>query len=52
VDVEGDLLGVGTPVLVAEAVGVLSVVLGVEGVVAVADALVVDLVAAAGVLDL
>jgi len=46
VDVERHLLAVGAPVLVAEAVRVLSVSLGGEGVVAVGDGLLVDLVAA------
>jgi hypothetical protein len=52
VDVERDLLGVGAPVLVAEAVGVFAVVLGSEGVVAVGDGLLVGLVLAVGVGDL
>ena len=52
VDVEGDLLAVGTPVLVAKAVGVFAVHLGVEAVVAVGDGLFVDLVLANGVDDL
>lgn len=39
VDVEGDLLAVGTPVLITEAVGVLAVVLGLEGEIAVGDGL-------------
>jgi hypothetical protein len=44
VDIEGNLFAVGTPVLVAEAVGVLAVVLGLEGEVAGRDGLFVDLV--------
>lgn len=52
VDVEGDLLAVGAPVLVSEAVSVLAVVLRVEGEVAVGDTLVKGLVLALGVRDL
>lgn len=52
VDVEGDLLGVGDPVLVAEAVGVFAVVDGREGVIAVGNCPLVDLVLAYGVHDL
>lgn len=44
VDVEGDLLGVGAPVLVAEAVAELAVLTGGEGVVAGRDGLFVELV--------
>ena len=51
-DVEGDLLAVGAPVLVAETVHVLAVVLGVEGVVAVGHGLLHGLVLAEGVCDL
>lgn len=52
VDIEADLLGVGGPVLVAEAIGKCAVAGGVEGVVAGADGGLVDLVRAAGLLDL
>lgn len=52
VDVEGDLLAVGAPVLVAEAVGVFAVKLGGKGVVAVGDGLLVDFVLAGRVGDL
>lgn len=51
-DVEGDLLGVGAPVLVAEAVAKLAVLLGGEGVVASRDGLFVELVLVHGVEDL
>jgi hypothetical protein len=51
VDVEGDLLAVGAPVLVAEAVHELAVVLGREGVVAVRDGSGLELVAAVGSRD-
>lgn len=44
VDVEGDLLGVGNPVLVSEAVGVFAVVESREGVIAVGNCPLVDLV--------
>lgn len=44
VDVEGDLLGVGNPVLVSEAVGVFAVVVSREGVIAVGNCPLVDLV--------
>ncbi len=52
VDVERDFLAVGAPVLVAEAVGVFAVVLGVEAVVAAGYRLLVDFVLANGVCDL
>jgi len=52
VHVEGDFLGRSAPVLVAEAVDVLAVVLGVEREVAVGDGLVVDFVLADWVGDL
>ena len=52
VDVEGDLLGVGTPSLVSEAVKVFSIVLGCERVVAVGDTLLVCLVLTTRVGDL
>ena len=52
VDVKTDFLGVGGPMLVAEAVGVTTVSLGVEGVVARADSALVDLVVARRILDL
>lgn len=52
VDIEGDFLAVGAPVLVAKAVGVFAVVLGVEAVVAAGYRLLVDFVLANGVCDL
>lgn len=52
VHVEADLLCVCAPVLVVEAVGVLSVFGGGEGVVARGDAALVDLVGARGGFDL
>lgn len=52
VDVERDLLGVGAPVLVAEAIEVLAIMLGVEGVVAVGHVLLEGFVLAHGVRDL
>jgi hypothetical protein len=52
VDVEGDLLGVGGPALVAEAVVVFAVGLGSEGVVLVGNGLLVVLAVAEGVLNL
>lgn len=52
VDIEADLLGVGGPVFVAEAVGEAAVHVGGEGVVARADGAFVDLVGTGGVLDL
>lgn len=52
VDVERDLLAVGAPVLVAEAVGVFAVMEGGIGVVAVGDGALVDFVLAARVGDL
>lgn len=51
-DVEGDLLGVGAPVLVAEAVAELAILPGREGVVARRDRLLVELVLVRGVEDL
>ena len=50
--VEADLLAVGRPVLVAKAVHVPAIVLGVEGVVARADRSLLDFMATAGVLNL
>lgn len=52
VNVERDLLAVGAPVLVAEAVGVFAVMEGGIGVVAVGDGALVDFVLAARVGDL
>lgn len=52
VDIEGHLLARGAPVVVAEAVEVLAVVLRVEGVVAVGGGLLIDLVRALRVCDL
>lgn len=52
VDVERDFLGVGNPVLVSEAVGVFAVVESREGVIAVGNCPLVDLVFACGVHDL
>ena len=52
VDIEANFFGVGGPVLIAEAVGVSAVGLGIEGVVAGADGALVDLVVARRVLDL
>lgn len=52
VHVEANLLAVGRPVLVAKAVLVPAIVLGVEGVVARADRSLLDLMATIGVLDL
>ena len=52
VDVEGDLLGVGSPGLVTKAVNVFSIVLGCERVVAVGDTLLVCLVLTSRVGDL
>lgn len=43
-DVEGDLLAVGAPVLVTKAVGVFAIVLGLEVVIAIGDGLFVDFV--------
>jgi hypothetical protein len=43
-DVEGNLLGVGAPMLVTEAVDVFAIMLGSEGVVTVGDTLLVRLV--------
>ena len=52
VDVEGDLLAVCAPVLVAEAVCVFPITFGLEGMVAGGDGFRVVLVVVAGVLDL
>lgn len=52
VDVEGDLLGVGGPALIAKAVDVFSVGVGIEGVVLGGDGLFVVLTVVQGVLDL
>lgn len=52
VDVEDNLLGVGDPVLIAEAVRVFAVAVGCEGMIAGRDASLVDFVATAGVQDL
>lgn len=52
VHVKGHLLSIGTPVLVAEAIGVLSIILGDKGVIAVGDGLLVGLVLALRVGDL
>lgn len=52
VNVERNLLAVGTPVLVAEAVRVLAILLGCEGVVAGRHGLVVELITVRGVDDL
>ena len=52
VDIEGDLLAVGAPVLVAEAVHVFAILLGIEGVVAIGNALLEGLVLAIGSRDL
>jgi hypothetical protein len=52
VDVEGNLLGVGTPMLVTEAVDVFAIMFGSEGVVTVGDALFVRLVLTRGIGDL
>ena len=51
-DVEGDLLGVGAPVLIAEAVDVLSVGLRIKGEVPIGDRLLVRLVLAVRIRDL
>lgn len=51
-DVEGNLLRVGGPALIAEAVRVLAVGMGVERVVFGGDSLLKVLAIAAGVLDL
>jgi hypothetical protein len=52
VDVEGDLLGVGSPGLVTKAVNIFSIMLGCERVVAVGDTLLVCLVLTSRVGDL
>lgn len=52
VDVEGDLLAGRAPVLVAKAVEIFTVVLGIEGVVAVGGGLLKDFVLADWVCDL
>lgn len=52
VDVEGDLLGVGSPGLVTKTVNIFSIVLGCERVVAVGDTLLVCLVLTSRVGDL
>lgn len=51
-DIEGDFLAVGSPMLVSEAVVVLSVGTSNNGVVAVGDGLFVDDVLAVGIGDL
>jgi len=51
-DIKRDFLGRRAPMVVAEAVEVFAVVLGIEGVVARRDAAFVDLVGIVGVLDL
>lgn len=51
-DIEGHLLARSTPVVVAEAVYVLAVVLGIEGVIAVGYRLLKDLVLALRICDL
>lgn len=50
--VEMDLLAVGAPVLISEAVGIFAVAPGCEGVVAVGHALLVGHILTLGVLDL
>lgn len=52
VHIEANLLAVGGPVLVAKAVRVPAIVLGVEGVIARADRSLLDFMATAGVLNL
>jgi hypothetical protein len=52
VDVEGDLLGVGTPVLISEAVYVFAIMLSRERIIAVRDTLLVCLVLTSRVGDL
>lgn len=52
VHVEANLLAVGRPVLVAKAVLVSAIVLGVEGVVARADRSLLDFMATVGILNL
>lgn len=52
VDIERDLLGVGAPVLVAEAVGVFAIAMGGKGVVAVGHASFLYLVIAGRIGDL
>lgn len=51
-NVERHLLGVGAPVLVAEAVRVFAVAMGSEGMVARGDASLIDFVAAGGIQNL